>query len=235
MRSFLARAFVVAGLAVAVPAFAQQPSGGATAAPSATGTTPSAAASATAPASSGSAEAPKAPSVPAGGYSYSDKPAPGARRQARAVRAAPAGPTATLPGFEQTADGGSRLFVHLTQQVPVEERRAQGSITYVLRGAHVRVRNNTNALVTVHFNTPVSRARLVPQGNDLLFVVDLRANVAPTFKMTDAPDKTAILTIDFPKGDYGTAAPRPAPAPSGKAETPAPPPPAPAPEPGPNP
>ena len=34
-------------------------------------------------------------------------------------------------------------------------------------------RNNTNALVTVHFNTPVTSARLVPHGHDLWFVVAL--------------------------------------------------------------
>ncbi|MDF2698269.1 MAG: hypothetical protein K0S65_6652 [Labilithrix sp.] len=115
-----------------------------------------------------------------------------------------------LPGFEQTADGGSRLFVQLTQTVPVEERKAQGSITYVLKGASPRVWNNTNALVTVHFNTPVSRARLVPQGHDLLFVIDLRAAATPTWKITEAADKGAILTIDFPKGDYLQGGPEPA-------------------------
>lgn len=137
-----------------------------------------------------------------GGYSYDDKPrkAAGGGKKARAYKHA--GPVVNLPGFEQTGDGGSRLFVALSQQVPVEEHKAQGSITYVLKGASPRVHNNTNALVTVHFNTPVSKARLVPHGNDLHFVVDLRAAATPTWKMTEAPDKTAVLQIDFPKGDY---------------------------------
>lgn len=173
-------------------------------------------------------EAPKGPVTPAAGYSFSDKPT----RTATATATRPsmrrqAGPSVNQPGFEPLAGGGSRLFVTLSQSVPVEERRAQGTITYVLKGAHARVWNNTNALVTVHFNTPVWRARLVPQGNDLHFVIELRANAAPTFKMADRGDKTAILTVDFAKGDYGTegdseaalraplpgAAPRGAPAP----------------------
>ena len=170
------------------------PPGGGTAAPAPTGTAPAA--------------DEKKPARDAAGYAYDDKK-PARRAPGRVVRA-PAGPTATLPGFEQTADGGSRLFVQLTQAVPVEERRAQGSITYVLRGAHVRVHNNTHALVTVHFNTPVWRARLVPQGNDLLFIVDLRANAAPTHRMAEAPDKSSMLMIDFPKGDYGGVAGPPA-------------------------
>jgi hypothetical protein len=144
------------------------------------------------------AEEKKGPSVAAAGYAYSDKPA---RSGPRALRRH-AGPTVNIPGFEQLPDGGSRLFVQLSQSVPVEERRAQGSITYILKGAHVRVWNNTNALVTVHFNTPVYRARLVPAGNDLHFVVELRAAASPAFKMNEAPDKSAMLTVDFPKGDF---------------------------------
>lgn len=142
----------------------------------------------------------KKPSGPTAGYAYSDKPTASSRSPHARYRKS--GPVVNMPGFEQTADGGSRLFVQLSQNVPVEERKAQGSITYVLKGASPRVWNNTNALVTVHFNTPVARARLVPHGKDLLFVIDLRAAATPTWKVTESADKTAILSIDFPKGDY---------------------------------
>jgi hypothetical protein len=136
-----------------------------------------------------------------GGVSFTDKPA---ARRAPTARAAlrRSGPLATFPGFEQLPDGGSRLFVQLSQSVPVEERRAQGSVTYVLKGAHLRVHNDANALVTVHFNTPVFRARLTPQGNDLLFVLELRAAATPTFKVTENQDKTSTLQIEFAKGDF---------------------------------
>lgn len=142
----------------------------------------------------------KAPSTPAAGYAYTDKPR--ASRASTHTRYRTRGPVVNLPGFEQTPEGGSRLFVQLTQTVPVEERKAQSSITYVLKGASPRVWNNTNALVTVHFNTPVARARLVPQGQDLHLFVELRAAATPTWKITEAADKSAILTIDFPKGDF---------------------------------
>ena len=92
--------------------------------------------------------------------------------------------------------------MQLNQAVPVEERRAAGSITYVLKGAHLRVHNDSNALVTVHFNTPVFRARLTPQGNDLLFILELRSAATPTFKLAANQDKTSTLQIDFPKGDF---------------------------------
>ena len=100
------------------------------------------------------------------------------------------------------ADGSSRLFVALTQTVQVEEHSARGVLTYVLKGAHVVLRNNENALVTVHFNTPVVRARLLPAGNDLQFIVDLRAAVTPTWKVTPGKDGTSLLLVDFPKGSY---------------------------------
>jgi hypothetical protein len=135
-----------------------------------------------------------------GGATFSDKPArPAARFVARHT-----GPLATFPGFEQLPDGGSRLFVHVSQGVPIEERRAPGTVTYVLRGAHLRVHNDANALVTVHFNTPVFRARLAPQGNDLLFILEMRSAASPSFTMQASPDKSATLRIDFPKGDFVT-------------------------------
>jgi hypothetical protein len=113
------------------------------------------------------------------------------------------GPTAVLPGFEPLDSGGSRFFVQLTQTVPVTEQRATGTITYILKGAHVNVYNNERPLMTVHFNTPVWRARLVPYGNDLHFVLELRSNVAPTWQMTPpSKDGMTFLQIDFPSGVF---------------------------------
>lgn len=128
------------------------------------------------------------------GYSYKDAPR---KPVARRVRRRVGGPVATLPGFEMRPDGGSRVFVQLSQEVQVEERKAAGSVTYILKGTHVAVWNNTNALVTVHFDTPVSRARLVPHGNDTWLVIDLRAAAAPAWKVTPTADKSAMLSVDF--------------------------------------
>jgi hypothetical protein len=157
----------------------------------------------TAPASSAAADAPKAPSYSGpNGYGYSDKKPTGGGAPVHRVRVRKGAPVATLPGFEQLPDGGSRLFVDLSTQVPVEERRTANSVTYVLKGAQVTHHNNTNALVTVHFNTPVYRARLVPSGSDLLFVIELRdPKAAPAYKMS-AKGQGGILTVDFGKGEY---------------------------------
>jgi hypothetical protein len=200
---------LVPGMALAQPAqpAAAPPPAAPTAGGANTAPTPAPAAGATA--------APQPPKIPATGYGYGGAPAKprstqiGAAPRTTVHRPRPrvTGPVATFPGFEMLPDGSSRLFVQLTQSVPVEEKKAAGSITYVLKGAHVLKRNNQNALVTVHFNTPASRARLIPVGNDLHFVVDLRANVQPQFKMDSAKDNTALLFIDFPKGDFIPNAP----------------------------
>lgn len=110
---------------------------------------------------------------------------------------------ATLPGFEMLPGGGSRLFVDLSQAVPVEERKTDGTLTYVLKGAGLQHRNNANALYTVHFNTPVWRARLVPQGKDLLFVVEMRDKTsAAQTQMNPAAQGATRFTVDFPKGEF---------------------------------
>jgi len=157
----------------------------------------------------------------AGGYSYSDK----RPRSSGAARPRPArtGPSAAFPSFHASDGGGSRIVVHLSASVPVEERKAAGSVTYILKGVHVNRWNDTNPLVTVHFNTPVSQARLVPHGADLHLVVDLRAASAPTFKVSpgQAQGAGASLEIDFPKGDFTTPGPATPAAPAAKA-TPAP-------------
>jgi hypothetical protein len=150
------------------------------------------------------------------GYGWSTTPAP--RHHVRAVRAAKAQtPDAIMPGFEMLADGSSQLYVELSKPVQHDTKASRGAIVYVLKGAHVDKRNNFNPLVTVHFNTPVTSARLVPHGKDLWFVVALRANVQPTVTMDAAKDGGAILRIGFPSGSYlpqQKIAPAPAPAPT---------------------
>jgi hypothetical protein len=135
-------------------------------------------------------------------------------RAASGPRAATARTAAgAVPGFETLADGSSRLFVELTRPVAYETRTARGTVTYVLKGARVIRRNNTNALITVDFNTPVTSARLVPHGHDLWFVVELRAAVQPTVSMDAGKEGAAVMHIEMPKGQY-LPGPARAPAPS---------------------
>jgi hypothetical protein len=152
--------------------------------------------------------APAKPVVPATGYSYG---APATQRVERAhVRAghgSPAGTDALMAGFETLADGSTRLFVELSKPVAYDTKAGPSTLTYVLKGAHVDRRNNQNPLVTVHFNTPVTSARLAPHGRDLWLVVDLRASVQPTATMDAGKDGSGLLRVEFPKGQYLPAAP----------------------------
>jgi hypothetical protein len=116
--------------------------------------------------------------------------------------AASAAAGAVMPGFETLADGSTRLFVELSKPVTYETKAARGTLTYVLKGTRVLRRNNTNPLVTLHFNTPVTSAKLVPHGHDLWFVLDLRADVQPTVTMDAGKDGTAVMHIELPKGAY---------------------------------
>jgi hypothetical protein len=114
-----------------------------------------------------------------------------------------------VPGFETLADGSTRFFVELAHPVQYDTKASVRVLTYVLKGAHVDRRNNYNPLVTVHFNTPVTSARLVPHGTDLWFVMKLRAKASPNATMDATKDGGAMLRVEFPKGDY---APAPSPA-----------------------
>ena len=118
------------------------------------------------------------------------------------MRPRPGAPVATFPGFRLLPGGGSRIYVELTKNVTVDERRANGALVYTLRGAQVLSRNNKNALITTHFATPVARARLVPAGMDLDLVIDLRKAVEPTHQVVAADNGAVRLEIDFPAGDY---------------------------------
>jgi hypothetical protein len=195
------------------------------AAPAATPAGPSTAGPATAATDTSAPAGSAKPVVPATGYGWSTTPQKKGPR-ARALHLKAATPDAILPGFETLADGSTRLFVELSRPVPYDTKVAPGTITYVLKGTHVDRRNNRNPLVTVHFNTPVTSARLVPHGTDLWFVVDLRANVQPTVVMDAAKDGAAMLRIEFPKGDYlpAQASPESGRTPQGPAAAPLPPP-----------
>jgi hypothetical protein len=178
-----------------------------------------------APAASGASSV---TAYPATGYGWSTTPrrhrsGGHLRPQAPVARVQSQSPDALLPGFETLGDGSTRLFVLMSKPVQWEAKPAPGTLTYVLKGAHVDKRNNYNPLVTVHFNTPVTSARLVPHGKDLWFVVDLRSQTTPTVAMDAAKDGGAMLRIEFPKGDYlpgGATAPPPPPAPTTTAPAP---------------
>ncbi|MGO9838441.1 MAG: hypothetical protein ACLP1X_30030 [Polyangiaceae bacterium] len=198
---YLGRAATVVALLELAPAVAVAQTPTATA----TDVAPTPAAAPAEAATTASTETPPHVVVPATGYGWSDPKkkgghAPSVTRVSH--RAKSDAPDATMPGFETLADGSSRLFVELSKPVKYETKSGIGTITYVLKGAHVSLRNNYNPLVTVHFNTPVASARLVPHGSDLWFVVSLRGKTQPTVTLDGTKDGGSMLRVEFPKGDY---------------------------------
>lgn len=146
---------------------------------------------------------PPASSYPATGYGWTT---PTPHSTPTRSTPPPAGSAdATMSGFERLDDGSSRLFVELTKPVTFETRKTRNVVTYVLKSTHVSRANNRNPLVTVHFKTPVTSARLVPHGKDLWFVIHLRTAVEPTATMDRASGGVAVLHVAFAKGDYGAA------------------------------
>lgn len=200
--AFTARAGLLAAVFGLVPGTAAAQAAGVTGTSSPSTPATSAEGAPTAPTAPAESAPPAAPVIPATGYGWSTTPKKHVTGGRAPRRARADSVDAVLPGFETLADGSSRLFVQLSRAASYDTRTAAGAITYVLKGVHVDRRNNTNPLVTVHFNTPVTSAKLVPHGPDLWFVVDLRAKVQPTVTMDAAKDGAAMLRIEFPKGDY---------------------------------
>lgn len=112
------------------------------------------------------------------------------------------GPVALFTGFRVLPDGGTRVFVDLSSRVAVTKREAQGELTYTLKGARLAAKNNKNALVTTHFNTPVSRARLVPVDDDIELVIELRTETSPSHRILRRDGEVAQLQVDFPAGTF---------------------------------
>jgi hypothetical protein len=164
-------------------------------------------------------EAKDAPTKPAGntaGYSYSDtprakssgKPAAPSRSAGHAAKHASLA-IASYPAFTQN-EGRSRLTVRLSKKLEVEEKKGQGNVTYVIKGAHIQHWNDTHPLVMVHFNTPAASARMHPSKNDVVFSIDLRSAVSPTFSVVE-DGQGSMLQVDFPAGEYLPKSPESAP------------------------
>ena len=124
------------------------------------------------------------------------------RGRAAESKPRPGAAVATFPGFRLLPDGRSRIYVELSKSVTVDEHRADQALTFTLHDAQVLVKNNKNALITTHFATPVSRARLVPAGADINLVLDLRKAANATHQVVPGDNGSARLEIDFPAGDY---------------------------------
>jgi hypothetical protein len=137
-----------------------------------------------------------------GGYSWSDKPAAAAhqpRRHHKRIKIDPNAPIAMYPGFRMLADGSSQVWVYVSRKVNVTAGGSAAQPTFVLNGAQVAIRNNTNALITEYFDTPLARAQLKRDAAGAQLVLTLREPASVKHRIVDGPGGTTILYVDLPK------------------------------------
>lgn len=110
----------------------------------------------------------------------------------------------TWPGFQMLPDGGSRVFVQLTQKPLFETRDEADRFVILLDRTGVHLRNNRRPLETRHFNTPVRRVRVRgrPEGK-VAVILELRAAAPPEVHVKAGADgRFHYLMVDFPPGDW---------------------------------
>jgi hypothetical protein len=207
-------------LLLSVTALASAQDAGAPAAPAPPATTiivvptpPPPAGTAPAPAATASAAAPAPVARPMSEQPPVYRPAPARARKAAPVRPI-LGPVATYPGFRMLDGGASRVFVSVNRNVEVTEHKAEGRVTYRLKGVAAPVRTNRLPLLTNFFPTPVGRVQLVEQGADVDVVIDLRMPSSSQHRVLQQ-NGGILLQVDFPRpaGLPAAAAPSAAAAP----------------------
>jgi len=109
------------------------------------------------------------------------------------------------PAFQMLRDGSSKVYVEIHGVPAVKQVITRGGVTYVMTDCRVPVANNRHALLTNHFNTPVSDARLSQNRGDVLLRIDLRTPVEPMARLFElVPGKAVLLEVTFPPGSYVT-------------------------------
>ncbi len=90
------------------------------------------------------------------------------------------------PGFEPQPGASSTFFVNLSRKSPVEVKKSEDRLVYVIKGARAALRNNRNPLRTKFFSTPVSSARLVQVKDDVQLVFTLKRPASATWAFAPA-------------------------------------------------
>lgn len=109
----------------------------------------------------------------------------------------------TWPGFQMLPDGGSRVFIQVTQEPLFETRDAPDRFVILLERTGVHLRNNRRPLETRHFNTPVKRVRVERRRQKVAVILELRAPAPPKVRTRAGEDgRFHYLMVDFPPGDW---------------------------------
>jgi hypothetical protein len=121
-------------------------------------------------------------------------------RRGRAARAT----VVTWPGFQMLPGGGSRFFVQTSATVSPTLNTSDGRVEIVFPNTAIHLGNSRRYLETAYFETPVVRAHLERRRNDMVLVMQMRANVVP--QISSGAEGTFFFTyIDFAAGQYRPA------------------------------
>jgi len=150
------------------------------------------------------AKAPPAARAEAPAQKKAARNAPKGKKKARKAKREINGPVATFPGFRMLEDGSTRVYVEISERVPVAEHKAEGRIAYRIKGAAVPTPNNLRALDTQFFNTPVARVQLVEDEEDVDLVIELKQPAQPSHRLIDS-EGGVVLQVDFPAQPGSTA------------------------------
>lgn len=117
----------------------------------------------------------------------------------------PSRPVAHAPNFEMKADGSSTVTVQLSQAVPVEPWAAKSRhpsprvLEFLIKGAQIGVRNNTNPLVTEHFQTPLQQVVLKPDGHNARLTLVFREDVTVKPVLVAGLGGSVVVQFTIPK------------------------------------
>lgn len=115
----------------------------------------------------------------------------------------------TFSGFRDLGSGRSLVYVELTERVEVSVIQRGDEVTYELKGAVVRLKNNQNPLLTSAFVTNLLSARLAPiregkrgaktKDAGVRLILKLRRPVTPSFAFVER-DQGVALEVSIPAG-----------------------------------
>jgi hypothetical protein len=121
----------------------------------------------------------------------------------------------TWPGFTMTETGGSRIFLQTTKSLKYKKKTTKKKIVITFTDTNIFLSNNSNPLVTTHFNTPVRKAYLKKRGKkkvELIVELKSKATADLTIVQTEVSDGYNYVFLDFAKGDFAkptVTSPRP--------------------------
>lgn len=142
----------------------------------------------------------------AGGYTWSEKKPVATVKKAHVTRRIdPERPLAEAPNFEMRADGSSVVTLSISRTTEINQRamgpgKSKGRVVvFQMKQVQIGIRNNTNPLITEHFQTPLRRVVLRREGKGAILRLEFRDDVQITHAVKAGPHGSVLVEIAIPK------------------------------------